>query len=90
MHVLDTNVISELMRPAPHSAVFAWVAAQPRASLYTTSITRAEVLSGIAIMPEGRRRAALADAAAAMFDDDPPLGNFEIPCQPQVRVRGDR
>ncbi len=70
MFVLDTNVISELMRPAPHPAVFAWVAAQPRASLYTTSVTRAEILSGIGIMPEGRRRAALCDAAAAMFDED--------------------
>ena len=58
MFVLDTNVISELMRPAPHPAVFAWVAAQPRASLHT------------GIMPEGRRRAALGDAAAAMFDED--------------------
>ena len=70
MFVLDTNVISELMRPAPHPAVFAWVAAQPRASLYTTSVTRAEILSGIGIMPQGRRRAALSDAAAAMFDED--------------------
>ena len=68
MFVLDTNVISELMRPAPHQAVFAWVAAQPRASLYTTSVSRAEILSGIGIMPEGRRRAALRDAAAAMFE----------------------
>ena len=59
MFVLDTNVISELMRPAPHQAVFAWVAAQPRASLYTTSVSRAEILSGIGIMREGRRRAAL-------------------------------
>jgi toxin FitB len=70
MFVLDTNVISELMRPAPHPAVFAWVAAQPRASLYTTSVTRAEILSGIGIMPDGHRRATLSSAAAMMFDDD--------------------
>ena len=70
MFVLDTNVISELMRLAPHPAVFAWVAAQPRTSLYTASVTRAEILSGIGIMPEGRRRTALGDAAAAMFDED--------------------
>jgi toxin FitB len=70
MFVLDTNVISELMRPAANPAVFAWVAAQPRASLYTTSVTRAEILSGIGIMPEGRRRAALSTAAATMFDED--------------------
>jgi predicted nucleic acid-binding protein len=53
-----------------HPAVFARVAAQPRVSLYTTSLTRAEILSGIGIMPEGRRPAALSDAAAAMFDED--------------------
>ncbi len=70
MFVLDTNVISELMRPAPHAAMSAWVAEQPRASLYTTSVTRAEILSSIDILPEDRRRAALNDAAAAMFDED--------------------
>ena len=70
MFVLDTNVVSELMRAAPHPAVFAWVAAQKRASLYTTSVTRAEILSGIGIMPEVRRRTALSDAASAMFDED--------------------
>jgi predicted nucleic acid-binding protein len=42
--VLDTNVISELMRAEPHAGVLAWVAAQPRALLYTTHITRAEIL----------------------------------------------
>ena len=48
MFVLDTNVISELMRPAPHPAAFSWIAAQPRASLYTTSITRAKILEALA------------------------------------------
>ena len=70
MIVLDTNVLSELMRPEPHSAVFAWVAAQPRASLYTTSINRAEVLYGIAALPSGRRKKALTAAAEAVFDED--------------------
>jgi len=70
MIVLDTNVLSELMRPQPHAAVFDWVAAQPRASLYTTSVNKAEILYGIAVLPEGHRRAALAAAADAMFTDD--------------------
>jgi predicted nucleic acid-binding protein len=70
MIVLDTNVISELMRPEPHSAVFAWAMAQPRATLWTTAINQAEVLYGIAMLPEGRRRAALATAAEAMFAED--------------------
>ena len=70
MIVVDTNVISELMRGEPHPAVLAWVAAQPRSQLYTTRINQAEILYGIASLPEGRRRAALAAAAGAMFDED--------------------
>jgi predicted nucleic acid-binding protein len=68
--VLDTNVLSELMRSQPAAAVFAWVAAQPRAELYTTSVNKAEILYGVAALPDGRRRAALAAAAEAMFTDD--------------------
>ncbi len=68
--VLDTNVISELMRAEPHPVVFAWTAAQPRASLYTTSLSRGEVLAGIAIMSGGRRRAALAETAEVMFGEE--------------------
>jgi predicted nucleic acid-binding protein len=70
IYVLDTNVISELMRSEPHPVVFAWTAAQPRASLYTTSLSRGEVLAGIAIMSEGRRRAALAETAEVMFGEE--------------------
>jgi predicted nucleic acid-binding protein len=51
MIVLDTNVISELMRPEPHPAVFAWVAARPRWVLFTTSVNQAEVLYGIVALP---------------------------------------
>jgi len=68
--VLDTNVLSELMQSQPAPAVFAWIAAQPRASLFTTSVSKAEILYGIAVLPDGRRRAALAAAADAMFADD--------------------
>jgi toxin FitB len=70
MVVLDTNVISELMRLEPHPAVYAWVAAQPRATLYTTGINQAEILYGIAMLPQGRRRRALAAAAEAIFAED--------------------
>jgi predicted nucleic acid-binding protein len=68
--VLDTNVLSELMRSQPHPVVTAWVAAQPREKLYTTSVTQAEILYGIAALPEGRRRTALAITAEAMFSED--------------------
>jgi len=70
MIVLDTNVISELMRPRPDPTVVAWVAAQPRATLYTTGINQAEILHGVAALPAGRRRAALAAIADAIFAED--------------------
>ena len=70
MIVIDTNVISELMRPAPNPGVVAWVAAQPRAELYTTHINQIEILYGVAILPEGRRRDALKSAADSMFAED--------------------
>jgi hypothetical protein len=68
--VLDTNVVSELMKPAPADRVVLWTASQPATSLYTTSITQAEVLHGIMLLPSGRRRAALEAAAEAMFAED--------------------
>jgi predicted nucleic acid-binding protein len=68
--ILDTNVISELMRPQPHPAVVTWIAAHPNTQLYTTSVNKAEILYGIAALPEGRRRAALIAAAEAMFAED--------------------
>ena len=70
MIVLDTNVISELMRPEPHPSVLRWAAGQPRDLLYTTRINQAEILFGIAALPEGRRRSSLASAAESMFAED--------------------
>lgn len=58
------------MRAAPHPAVFAWVAAQPRTTLHAASISQAEILYGVAQLPEGRRRTALAAAADAIFAED--------------------
>ena len=70
MIVLDTNVISEMMRLEPNPAVVAWIAAQPNATLCTTSVNKAEILYGIAALPEGRRRAALLAAAESVFTED--------------------
>lgn len=70
MIVLDTNVVAELMKSAPHAAVARWIADQQATTLYTTSITQAEVLHGILLLPAGKRRAALEAAAEAMFDRD--------------------
>jgi predicted nucleic acid-binding protein len=68
--VLDTNVISELMRPRPDPLVIRWISAQPIATLCTTSVNKAEILYGIAVLPGGRRRTALLAAAEAVFDED--------------------
>ncbi len=70
MIVLDTNVISELMRPRPNPMVVRWVAAQPTAALCTTSLNKAEILYGIAVLPVGRRRTALLATAEAVFSED--------------------
>jgi predicted nucleic acid-binding protein len=70
MIVLDTNVLSELMRPQPARTVEAWVAAQPAASLFTTAITQAEILYGVALLPAGRRRNGLGATVDAIFELD--------------------
>ena len=67
MIVLDTNVLSELMRPLPTPSVVSWIDQARSSDLRVTSITRAEILSGIAILPPGHRRQALASAADRTF-----------------------
>lgn len=70
MIILDTDVVSELMKPVPAAAVDAWVSRQASAALYTTSITEAEILRGVALLPASQRRTRLQAAAEAMFAED--------------------
>ena len=70
MFVLDTNVLSALMRAPQTPAVAAWIRAQRFDQLYTTTISQAEILAGLAIMPTGRRQEGLAATAVAMFEED--------------------
>mgnify|MGYP002641905490 CR=1 FL=1 len=70
MIILDTNVVSELMKPAPAKPVVGWVALQSPTSLYTTAITEAEILHGVLLLPAGRRRSRLQTAAETMFIED--------------------
>ena len=70
MFVLDTNVVSELMRAAPEPAVEAWVAQQRAADMYFTAIGEAELRYGVAIMPAGRRRDALTAAVDGLIRED--------------------
>lgn len=70
MIVLDTNVVSELMRPAPARNVLDWVDRQPASETYLTSITVAELLYGVRRLPDGRRKIELAELVEAMIADD--------------------
>ena len=67
MIILDTNVLSELMRPKPSPRVVAWVAKQLATELFTTSITEAEIFYGIELLTKGKRREGLLAAAEAML-----------------------
>jgi len=70
MIVLDTNVLSEALRPVPEPSVLDWLSNQPRASLFITTVTRGEILYGIRILADGKRRRGLWDAAIKIFDTD--------------------
>ena len=63
MVVLDTNVVSELMRVTPSAEVLVWMDELPPREVFVTAVTEAEVRTGIAILPAGARRRGLADAA---------------------------
>ncbi len=68
--VLDTNVVSELMRPAPNAAVLAWLNNQTADTLWLNSVVVSELLYGIARLPDGKRRAQMAQTVRSMLDED--------------------
>ena len=68
--LLDTNVLSELMRPQPDQAVMDWFAGRTGTIFYLSAITQAEIMLGISLLPAGKRRDALAAAADGMFSQD--------------------
>lgn len=68
MVVLDTNVISELFKPVPDASVMVWVGALPGDDLYTTAITRGELMFGLYCMPNGRRRTDLLQNVTRLFE----------------------
>ena len=70
MIVLDTNVVSEIMKPLPSAEVQQWMSGKLRDELFTTVITVAEVLYGIELLPQGKRREALLREANAVFGED--------------------
>ena len=70
MIILDTNVLSALMRKVPDVAVVGWLDRQPTESIWITSVTLFEARLGLALLPDGRRRVALASAFGHLLEED--------------------
>ncbi|MCX6623060.1 MAG: type II toxin-antitoxin system VapC family toxin [Acidobacteria bacterium] len=70
MIVLDTNVLSEALRPAPCEVVLRWLASQEPLSVFTTTITQAEVLYGVEVLTAGKRRLRLSGAIESLFANE--------------------
>lgn len=70
MIVLDTNILSELMKSKPDQRVVRWLRRLPSASLFTTAVTQAEILYGVRLLPSGKRRNQLESAVNEMFNLD--------------------
>lgn len=68
--LIDSNVLSELMREKPAPQVPAWFACQNAHLMQTSATTHGEILAGIALLPAGQRREAMAQAAGQIFDED--------------------
>jgi predicted nucleic acid-binding protein len=67
MIVLDTNVISEALRPLPADPVRRWMETQPTGAMFTTTVCEAELMLGAAVLPQGQRRSELENAIAVIF-----------------------
>ena len=70
MIILDTNVVSELMRPGPDATVVDWVAGQAATNLYLSTVSEAELRFGVEILPSGTRRDRLLDEVEGMLRED--------------------
>jgi hypothetical protein len=70
MTIVDTNVLSELTKRSPSRQVMQWFARRPPLELFTTTITQAEILYGVELLPKSKRRSALQRAVEAVFDED--------------------
>jgi len=70
MILLDTNILSEVMRPAPEPRVLRWLDAQPDGDVWISAVTVAEILLGVELLPDGKRRELLSGLAQRMFEED--------------------
>ncbi len=74
MILLDTNVVSELMKASPNPNVVQWLDDKIATQIFISSITKAEIELGIALLPDGKRKKTLSEAASNMFNE------FETRC----------
>lgn len=70
MVLLDTNVVSEMIKPTADPAVDRWLARQLEANVFLCAVTEAELRFGVAILPDGRRRDALAKVIEGIVGED--------------------
>ena len=93
MFILDTNVVSELMKERPNADVLTWLDSQPAETLFITAVTEAEVRTGIAILPAGEKQrmlAAAAERAFAVFSDQRILAFDSDAAQSYALIAADR
>ena len=72
MILLDTNVLSETMKAQPNQRILDWFDSQTSQTLFISSITIAEILFGVGVMPDGKRKrqvAAISESALAIFEN---------------------
>ena len=77
MIVLDTEILAELLKSEPDASVMAWLAAQRRGELYTTTVGEAEIATALSTLPKGKRRDALTQAVARLLGEG--LGGRILP-----------
>ncbi|AUB77793.1 plasmid stabilization protein [Spiribacter roseus] len=70
MIILDTNVLSEVLKPSPAKAVVDWLACPPRSTFFTTAVVEAELRYGVGILDAGERRDQLQAALDGIFLED--------------------
>jgi hypothetical protein len=70
MYLLDTNVLSEFMRPNPSAKVVEWLDAQALSALYISSISQADILLGLGLLDDGKRKTALSLKMLDIFEED--------------------
>lgn len=76
MIILDTNVVSELLRPLPEQRVERWLSALDGTGVFLTTVTEAELRFGVALMPDGRRRTGISLMLDGGVNDDLPNGGY--------------